>query len=372
MQDVASLRESLAPAARMPRQDPSTEGLRESTTEISTPAGSARKISWFLVRLAIACALLAYLVKSGVIDWRALSRPFTAWPIALAAVALVIVDVSLNALRLSWLFRPHGLNLSWAKSFQVTMVSFFFTQFLPGATGGDLARLFYVAKDYKGLRSEIVTVSLLDRAIGMFSLLVMPLLFAPAFFRLIAATPALRALLVTSAVLAAIILAGFLACLFYQLPMERLARTIFGFLPWKDWPGQVIRTIASYRHNLGTVLAAFVISLVANSLLLVVMVLAVYVLNPAGLDLRMCLIVPLGFIANCLPFTPGGLGVGETAFNSLFSVAGLSGGAEALVCWRVWTALVRLLGLVFYLQGIERVFGHPAIGSSQPAPTVRP
>ena len=146
MQDVASLRESPAPAARMPRQGPSTEGLRESTTEISAPAGSARKISWFLVRLAIACALLAYLVKSGVIDWRALSRPFTAWPIALAAVALVLVDVSFNALRLSWLFRPHGLNLSWAKSFQVTMISFFFTQFLPGATGGDLARLFYVAK----------------------------------------------------------------------------------------------------------------------------------------------------------------------------------------------------------------------------------
>ena len=229
MQDVASLRESPAPAARMPRQGPSTEGLRESTTEISAPAGSARKISWFLVRLAIACALLAYLAKSGVIDWRALSRPFTAWPIALAAVALVLVDVSFNALRLSWLFRPHGLNLSWAKSFQVTMISFFFTQFLPGATGGDLARLFYVAKDYKGLRSEIVTVSLLDRAIGMFSLLVMPLLFAPAFFRLIAVTPALRALLVTSAVLAAIILAGFLACLFYQSPMERLARHGFWF-----------------------------------------------------------------------------------------------------------------------------------------------
>ena len=119
-------------------------------------------------------------------------------------------------------------------------------------------------------------------------------------------------------------------------------------------------------------LAAFLISLVANTLLLIVMVLAVYVLNPTGLDLRMCLIVPLGFIANCLPFTPGGLGVGETAFNSLFSAAGLSGGAEALVCWRVWTALVRLLGLIFYLRGIERVFGHPASGSSQAATAIRP
>jgi glycosyltransferase 2 family protein len=364
MQDVASLREPPAPAARMPRQVPSAQGLRESTTEISAPAGSARKISWFLVRLAIACGLLAYLVKSGVIDWRALSRPFTAWTIALAAVALVLIDVSLNALRLSWLFRPHGLNLSWAKSFQVTMVSFFFAQFLPGATGGDLARFFYVAKDYKDLRSEIITVSLFDRAVGMLSLMIMPLIFAPFFAGVIGATPALLALLAVVAALSLLLVAGFLACLFHQSAMERLARALFGFLPWKDWHGRVIRTIASYRHNLRTVGAALGISLVANSLNLIVMMLAVFALNPAGLDSKMCLIVPLGFIANCLPFTPGGLGVGETAFNSLFSVAGLRGGAEALVCWRVWTAMVRLLGLVFYLQGIERVFSDHTAGAA--------
>ncbi len=324
------------------------------------------------MRLAIAGALLAYLVKSGVIDSRALSRPFTAWPIALAAVALILINVSLNALRLSWLFRPLGLRLSWAKSFQVTMVSFFFAQFLPGAAGGDLAKLFYAAKDYKGRRSEIVIVSLFDRAIGMLSLLIMPLLFAPAFSRLIGDTPALRALLVTAAAVAAVILAGFLACLFCPSLTERLARAVFGFLPWKDWPGQVIRTVASYRRHLGTVVAALVISIVADSLLLVVMLLAVFALNPSGLDLKMSLIVPLGFVANNLPFTPGGLGVGETAFNALFTVAGLTGGAEALLCWRVWTALVRLLGLVFYLRGIERVFGHHAAGASHAAPATRP
>ncbi len=324
------------------------------------------------MRLAIAGGLLAYLAKSGMIDARALSRPFTAWPIALVAIALILIDVSLMAVRLSWLFRPLGLHLPLTKSFQVTVVSYFFAQFLPGATGGDLARLFYVAKDYKGRRSEIVTVSLFDRAVGMLSMLVMPLLFAPAFAGLIRATPVLGALLVSAAVLAALLVAGFLTCLFYQSYMERLAHAVFGFLPWKDWHGQIIRTIASYRHHLGIVAAAFGISIVANSLMLIVVLLAVFVLNPAGLDLKMSLIVPLGFVANCLPFTPGGLGVGEAAFNALFAVAGLTGGAEALLCWRVWTSLVRLLGLVYYLRGIERVFGHHAGGDPHAAPATRP
>jgi glycosyltransferase 2 family protein len=356
----------------MPLEGPSVADARDPSTEIaSSPVRPVRRVVGFLVRLAIAGALLAYLAKSGMIDARALSRPFTAWPVALVAVALVFVDVSLMALRLSWLFRPLGLRLPWAKSFQVTLVSFFFAQFLPGATGGDLARLFYVAKDYKGRRSEILTVSLFDRAVGMLSLLVMPLLGAPAFAGLIRATPALRDLLVSAAVLAALLVAGFLACLYFQSYMEGLAHAVFGFLPWKDWYGQIIRTIASYRHHVGIVAAALGISIVANSLLLIVMVLAVYVLNPAGLDAKIALIVPLGFIANCLPFTPGGLGVGEEAFNALFTVAGLTGGAEALLCWRVWTSLVRLLGLVFYLRGIERVFGHHSGNDVRPAPATR-
>jgi glycosyltransferase 2 family protein len=356
----------------MPPEGPSAAEPRDPAAEIPAPAGPARKLLWLLVRLAIAGVLLAYLARSGVIDTRALSRPFTAWPIALAAVALILIDVSLMALRLSLLFRPVGLQLPLAKSYQLTLVSFFFAQFLPGAAGGDIAKLFYAAKDTKGRRSEIVTVSLFDRAIGMLSLLLMPLLFAPMFVRLIEATPALRALLITAAALSVILVAGFLACVFWQALVERVARAVVSFLPWKDWPIQVIRTIACYRRALGTVIAALIISIVANSLLLIVMILAVYVLNPAGLDWKISLIIPLGFVVNSLPFTPGGLGVGETAFNALFAVAGLTGGAEALLCWRVWTALVRLIGLVFYLRGIERVFGHHPGEAGRAAPAARP
>ena len=70
------------------------------------------------MRLAIAGGLLAYLAKSGMIDARALSRPFTAWPIAIIAVALILIDVSLMAVRLSWLFRPLGLHLPWTNPFK--------------------------------------------------------------------------------------------------------------------------------------------------------------------------------------------------------------------------------------------------------------
>ena len=344
----------------MPDEGSSSTASREPNSENTPLKHRGRRRLGLLLRLVVAGALLAYLARSGYIGLHVLSRPFTAWPLALAAIALIVVDVSLMAERLVWLFRPIGLKLSWAKSFQVAIVSFFFALFLPGATGGDLSRLYYVAKDDKARRPEIIIVSLLDRGIGMLSLLLLPLLFAPFFTRDIASTPALRDLLILSAALSAVLIAGFFACIWFDERLKRVAHAIFGILPWKEWYGQVIRTVAGYRRSLGTVAAALLVSIVGNSLTVVGMLLAVLALNPAALNLKMSLVIPLGFVANCLPVTPGGLGVGEAAFNSLFAVAGLRGGAEALICWRVWSALVRLLGVVFYLRGIEGVFGHHA------------
>jgi len=295
----------------MPGEGSSAAVPSEPAPEIPSREHPGRKIFWLLVRLAVAAVLLAYLARSGYISLRALSRPFTAWPIALAAIALILIDIALMAQRLIWMFRPIGLRLSFAKSFQVALVSFFFAIFLPGATGGDLSRLYYVAKDQKTRRSEIVIVSLFERGIGMLSLLLLPLLFAPFFAREIAVAPALRDLLIVSGVLSAIFIAGFFACVYFQTLMEKIAHAIFGILPWKEWYGLVIRTVGGYRTSLGTVGAALAISIFANSLTVVGMVLAVLALDPSALNLKMSLVIPLGFVANCLPFTPGGLGVGD-------------------------------------------------------------
>ncbi len=354
----------------MPDEVSSTASSRELNFEIP-PQHPFRRLFWVLVRLTIAGALLTYLARSGYITLRVLSRPFTAWPLALAAIALILIDLALMAQRLVWLYRPVGLNLSWVKSFQVAMVSFFFAIFLPGATGGDLSRLYYVAKDHKARRGEIIIVSLFDRGIGMLSLLLMPLMFAPFFARDVAATPALRDLLIVSAVGSAILIAGFFACVSVQPFMERVAHALFGILPWKEWYGQVIRTVGGYRTSLKAVGAALVVSIVGNSLTVAGMALAVLALDPGALHWKMSLVIPLGFVANCVPLTPGGLGVGEAAFNSLFAVAGLRGGAEALICWRVWSALVRLLGVVFYLRGVEGVFGRRGGHHGEPASSDR-
>ncbi len=321
--------------------------------EESSPARPTRRIVLTLVRLGVGIGLLAYLAHSGIIDLRALSRLYTAWPISLAAVVLILVDIALMALRLSSLFRPHGLHLALGASLRLTLVGFFFATFLPGAAGGDLAKLFYATRE-NSRRAEVMTIVIFDRVIGLFSLLVLPLLFAPMFLQLIRAVPALRILLFTAALLASCLLAAVLVCLFTPRMVNRLVQGVLGFLPLKSIAGRILGTIGAYRRSPGTLVAALGTSLLANVCVIGVTALAVLAVNPGGLAMKMCLIIPIGHIVNSLPLTPGGLGVGETAFNALFEITGLRGGAEALLCWRIWTALVSMLGLVFYLRGLRR------------------
>ncbi len=313
-----------------------------------------RAIIWAIVRLTVGIALLVYLAKSRLIDFGELTKLFTAWPITLAALTLIFLDIFCMSIRLCWLFRPQSLRLPLLRSLDLTLVSSFFATFLPGAAGGDIAKLFYAAKENKGRRAEIVTTIAFDRAVGLFSILLLPLLFAPLFLPLIRGTPALQILLTVTALLAAGMLAAFLLCLFSSAGMIRAAKWMSRVLPRRELPERVVASIAAYRGRWGILFAALGASLASNLTLIAATALAILLIAPGSLSLKLCLVVPMGDVANSLPLTPGGLGVGETAFSALFRVAGMHGGAEALLCWRIWRAILGLAGLGIYLRGMRR------------------
>jgi uncharacterized membrane protein YbhN (UPF0104 family) len=77
------------------------------------------------------------------------------------------------------------------------------------------------------------------------------------------------------------------------------------------------------------------------------------VLN-VDLDWKIILLaVPFIFIANVLPISPGGIGVGETAAAFLFATLGVTEGATIMLVVRVWLVLIQLSGSMVYLT-----YGH--------------
>jgi uncharacterized protein (TIRG00374 family) len=332
--------------------------------EQSLAKPSLTRVVVALLRLALAAAILTYLYRSGVINFRPLAKLLPAWPITIAAVAILLLDVFLMAIRTSWMVRPVGLHLAVGKSFQLNLVAAFFTNVVPGAAGGDIARLYYTGKGNRAHRVEVATVVLLDRGMGLFSMLMLPLVFAPFFSGMLRDLPVLRNLLLVDALATAGIAMVFLLCV-HNVPIRGLlAREFLRWNRWGDVAERVLASVGAFKNNGVALLRSLGIAMVANLSVIAMMALAFVALNPAWLSMKMILVVPLGEIANCLPLTPGGLGVGEAAFHSLFLMSGLEGGVEALLCWRIWRALVGLIGLGVYLGGLGRVVFAPPVDAN--------
>jgi len=329
---------------------PDSSLVRKQTATVK----SWRRLLFALARLGVGIALIVYLAKSGLINIRDLDRLFLAvWPLTLAALALVLLHMVLIAWRLSLLFRPQGLRLRFVTSLRLTLVGLFFEMFTPGAAGGTVAKMFYAARENQGRRTQVATVVLFDRAIGIFSLLALPLLFASLFPRVVSGVHVLRAILIAYGAIASFLIAVFLAGLWRHSDTARCIRSI-RYPALSEILSRALETIGGYRRSPATLCSALALSLLANLSIVGVIALGVLVVNPPSVAWRLCLIVPIGQLVNSLPLTPGGLGVGEVAFNTLFKLSGLSGGAEAVLCWRIWTALVSGIGLFFYLRGMQR------------------
>jgi uncharacterized protein (TIRG00374 family) len=333
--------------------------INERQERKEDPARRVFRILLIFLRAVIGIGLLVYLWNSGAIQWSALMGLASAWPLTLAALLLLLVAVGFTGWRLCLLLRLHSLQVSVGAALRLTLIGIFFNSFLPGSTGGDLVKIFYAAQGNRGRRTEVVTIVLWDRAAGMFALLIWPLLVAPLFPELFVSSALLRKLLWTAAIIAGAMLAGTLLCFSSQVRNNRLLSLAFRKLPGGDYARRIFETVHHYRHNVGPLALAVVVALITHTLTTGATMLAAHATNPDGIAWEMSLLIPLGHLANTLPVTPGGLGVGEAAFSALFAMVGLRGGAEALLGWRLLTMLIGLLGLLFYLQGRER-FVHSA------------
>ena len=304
-----------------------------------------------IMRIAVAIALLLYLGMSGAINWSMLKGVVHAWPITLMALWVLLVATAVSAWRLCVLLKPHGFHLTVASSLRLTLMGIFFNACLPGGTGGDVVKIYYAAEGNRGRRTEVATVLLLDRAVGMFAMLLWPLLAAPLFPRMIASSSLIQGLLWLAGAFWVVMLACMLLSLSSRVRRSRLVCWIFRTLPFGRYAEQVFNTVHFYRHNTGALLASVGISLLALTINVGVMLLIAQAIVPTGFALKMSLLLPLGLLANALPVTPGGLGVGEASLDKLFSFAGLTGGAEIMLGWRMLSMLTGMIGLVFYLQG---------------------
>lgn len=298
--------------------------------------------------------MLWYLAQAGSIDWYSFIGMAKEWPYTLLAITLFVLSTLLQSQRLRLLINAHQLGLSYFAAVKLTFIGIFFSTYLPGATGGDLVKIYYASKGNPGVRTEVITILLLDRFIGLFSLLTLPLLLAPFYVDLIVSNQIFQAILGFAAAVALSIILFTVIGAKFELADNKLLNWIDRKISFGNLLVRMLHTIHYYRHDIGVIFKALFYSYVLQLLMVCVAIAVAHTTNTMGADIKMLFLIPMGYFANSIPITPGGLGVGEAAMETLFQMGGLSGGAETILGWRLTMILVGLVGLFFYLKGEKR------------------
>jgi uncharacterized membrane protein YbhN (UPF0104 family) len=324
-----------------------------------------------LLKYGIGFGLLAYVIAkywadntdTGAPGLRTLLQgPIDYAALALAA-ALVAVALSLQLFR--WFILVHSLDLpcTLRNTFRLGMVGVFYNTFLPGSVGGDLLKAYFIAKEHPERKTRAVATVIADRALGLFGLI----LFCAVLGSLawaggdprITANPELQKIVLTTAAIAAGTIAGFVLLGF--LPQRRVDR----FAVRLKWIPKVGKSLAElwfavwmYRQRLRAVLLCVGLSALAHFGLVFAFHAASRVFPPANPAVDQAtlaehmVIAPIGFIAQALPVSPGGVGVGEAVFAWLYKLSGRpqSRGVIARLALRVVEWIIGLIGYLVYLR----------------------
>jgi len=311
-----------------------------------------------LFRLAFATALLIYTF------WRA--NPRDVWDVCthaaitplLVAVALVLVDRALMAYRWFVLLRPlEGRNLPPFRTIlRIFFVSTFVGTFLPASIGGDAVRAYSLSNHRVPIADAMASV-VLDRMLGVLSVLLMALLGLALAHDLAASRAVMLALGITSLACAVA------AVLIFSDTADRVAEGLIARLPWaRGRRGAsslfaAVRRYSTHHSALANVLAG---SIAVQTL----RVIQAYYLG-MSIGMRLPLVayfafVPLILLIMFLPITANGIGTGQAAFLWLFSRVGTPRDESFAL-----SVLFVALGIVGNLPGAAYYLGGARESSTQ-------
>jgi uncharacterized membrane protein YbhN (UPF0104 family) len=310
----------------------------------------------FFLKLLVSVGLLGYLVTR--IDGEQFAHTLSSANFSYIALALLIYlgTQVVSALRWTVLTRPLGIRTPYKDLAAYYFIGMFFNLFAPSTVGGDVSRVYYLAreqnKDHQkrasGSTVQAAVSVLMDRAIGMVVLIwlgAVGLLLFPEY----GVPSAIRA--VTLSLAAGFLIGGLL------LPLVRRV------LPEDahPWVTKLRVILTSYRRGWRVIPQAITLSLMVHLVqawMHVIMGLALHL----SLPLSFCIIVyPLVGTFAALPISVNGFGLREGGYIFLLALIGISseeGIAFGLLLFLI-VAVDSLIGGVVFLVKKESAPTNP-------------
>lgn len=303
----------------------------------------------FLLKLSIGVAGLIALVFLGSIDFSVLARA-TGHPGLLAAAFIcLLATVPIAAFRWWMLLRGLQFSLTLGWSVVTTFVGIFFNTFLPGAYGGDLVRLAMAYRAAGDGLNRLTFSVIVDRLSGLTALLILALVQVPflpaAYAERIEWVAGVSVVAGGVALALASVSGDLLARLAARIPSSigsKISRII----------SELTSALRAYLARPGLILAAVATSLIQWSFVLVSLIILGEAMQFKGLSWSGYVIAGVwSLVANALPITPGGIGVGEAAFAHVANIlssapADAAAFGTVFLAMRVLTTLVGVIAIL--------------------------
>ncbi|GEM_PF-552164 len=304
-----------------------------------------------LLKFALGGAAIWALIHFGALDPKVVGQAFVRNPLLclFAFLSYLILVVGSAWLRWFLLLRQAGLKVHAGRVFSLQMMGLLFNSLIPGGTGGDLIKGYYLFKEHADKDKSLALTSIaMDRLIGLYGLLCVAMAMTAINVDLWKGDRDLR--------LNSIFYAG--VFLFFT------GSIAFFFSPWSklflEHPrlhrmpgGKFLRSLSDsllvYRARPWGLLGALGLGVVVDCGLILLYYFSAESLG-VSLPLRVHgFVVPTLTMINGLPIAPAGIGLGEAAGEWIYRHLGVAqGGSEVSALVHICILVTSLLGAPFY------------------------
>jgi uncharacterized protein (TIRG00374 family) len=315
-----------------------------------------RQLVFFVAKMCFAVVVIAWLFhKVNVAHVWANLRDARRGPI-FAGIVLCLLTVAIAGWRWCRLLRLFDIQIPLKSLICIAQVGQFFMMFLPGPVGDDLTRMLYVSRLAPGRVGEACTSVLLDRCIGLASILFLAVLCIPWRWAILSSSHQTYWLAVL------ILGAGSLLCLFGLIfflaghPTQTWFEKRLRSLPahsLRDEAARIWALLCLNKKSVAQVICAAVLTQVLLCLLFYLAGLSVGITVPVFIWPTF---VPIVLAANAVPITLAGLGVREYLLVLFLGVIAQVESERALAASLVAFAIILTVGL---LGGLLYIFYRP-------------
>jgi len=302
----------------------------------------------FLIKISLGGIALGMLIWKGGLNPGAAGLALLNHPGYALNTLVIIFTINLLAIYRWYQFlKTSDIDISFKETASLHLIGLFFVTLIPGGTGGDLAKGYYLYKDTPEKKGPALMTIAVDRLVGLYALLFWGLLGVLWNIEMAFSSLALRS--------SSYFYLGIFVCYtaLIVLFLSRWGGKFLLFLEQKKLPFKRVFTVLGaslslFRTRPKVLIQGFILTLLVHGgILLAYYQLALALDIDLGLKIH-AFVVPMLTLVNGLPLSPGGLGVGEAAGALLYKLQGVTQGASILLLFHFYVIVSALIGAPFY------------------------